>query len=73
MGDKIDWKETGKNIKLLMVEQGYSLTQITGELYISESTMKKYTYGLTKIPVETLCCMTRLLGVEKIEDLLVFI
>lgn len=68
----INWKKTGARIKRLMKKQDYSIGDISQELFISESTMKNYLYALTTIPIDKLCCMKEIFGLEKIEDLLVF-
>lgn len=68
---EINWQETGKKVKGIMRQKGYSLKKMADELYISESTMKNYIYAGTKIPLEILYRMQVLLEVEKIENLLV--
>lgn len=66
----VDWEKTKINIKGKMKHRGYSLKKMADELYISESTLKNYLYGDTKIPIEMLCDMVNMFNVEKIEDLL---
>lgn len=55
-----------------MKQKEYSIGKMSKELFISESTMKKYIYVGTKIPIEVLYKMTKIFDIEKIEDLLVF-
>lgn len=66
----IDWEKTKINIKEKMKHSGYSLKKMADGLYISESILKNYLYGDTKIPIETLCNMVNMFDMEKIEDLL---
>ena len=67
----IDWIKTKTSIKIMMKEKGYSTKTIANELCVSESTIKNYIYAETKIPLEVLCQLKVLFGIEKIEDLLV--
>lgn len=66
----VNWEKTKINVKEKMKQRGYSLKKTADELYISESTLKNYLYGGTKIPIETLCNMVNMFEMEKIEDLL---
>lgn len=67
----IDWEMKKVKIKRMIREMGYSIKTIANELCVSESTIKNYVYAETKIPIDTLCQLKILFGVEKIEDLLV--
>ena len=66
----VDWEKTKINVKEKMKQSGYSLKKMANELYISESTLKNYLYGDTKIPIETLYNMVYMFNGERIEDLL---
>ena len=67
----IDWEMKKVKIKRMIREMGYSIKTIANELCVSESTIKNYVYAETKIPIDMLCQLKILFGVEKIEDLLV--
>lgn len=72
MKDCIDWDKTGMNIKGLMNKNGYTPRTISPILNVCESTIKKYIYSETKVPLEILIQMVDIFRLNGIEDILVF-
>ena len=53
-----------------MREKNYTLKQLAAELYMSESSVKNYIYGKTRIPIGILLTMVDIFEKDKIEDIL---
>lgn len=66
----IDWEKIKSKIRREMRERNYTLKQLAEELYMSESSVKKYIYGKTRIPIGILLTMVDIFEKDKIEDIL---
>lgn len=67
----VDWRKTGMKIRMLMNENGYTISSLASELFKSESSIKNYIYAKTNIPLDILLNMVTIFHLDKIEDILV--
>lgn len=66
----INWQKTGKRLKHLINEKGYTIRTFAAMLNMSESTVKNYIYAGTQISVDTLYQMVDILDLKDLSDIL---
>lgn len=68
----VDLPATGKHIRALMAAHHCTVKGLAQALCRSEGAVKNYLRGRNLPPLECLLAMSRLFGLEKIEDIIVW-
>lgn len=72
MNERVNWKKTLDNIRVLMTNYNYTIPAFAEALSLSTPTLKNYLYGTSIPPIDVLYAMEKLFHLNNLNELLIF-